>query len=274
MKKSLIVVLILLGLMFTGADLAFSDEIEWDDVKENPISAEMDSYPLLRQVMEGAFLDGEEMGAELLKTLSDTLPLLAALPAEDLESFAAAYSIPAEMVAESYYHALISTLRANITLYPDERNEAQAILKLLLFDDGEDGAKEAATPEALEKVMTGYQLPIGFLEYLQNREVEVEDEEQEDAADAEDDDNDEGDTSDADVDDDNDEGDTSDADIDEVDDRDDEDEPDAAIRDEGDRDDEDRDDEEEDSGHQSDDGDRSDSEDHDQDGDDQEDEDD
>ena len=68
MKNSFILVLLVLALLFTGANLAFAGEMEWEDVKDNPVSAEQASYPLLRQVMDGSF--DEEEGAEQMKTLS------------------------------------------------------------------------------------------------------------------------------------------------------------------------------------------------------------
>ena len=215
MRNKLIVTLLALALAFAGVSLAYASEAEWEDVKDNLISAELekDSYPLLRQIMNGAFDENES--AEQMKALSDALPLLAALPAEDLASFAAAYNLPVEAITESYYEALVNTLRANISLNPNESDEAQKTLKLLLSEDGEGADMAAVTPEALAQALASYQLPTGLADYLQNHDAGNEGGSQQDENLQGENDEDNGDQNDAAIEDgkDEDNGDQNDADI-------------------------------------------------------------
>ena len=127
---------------------------------------------LLELVMEGYMLEDDFESALNLQVLSAILPLLCEVTGGQIDSFAQAYGLPAELVTHAYCVSLANVLRAEIALNPVESGsalQAQEIFSLFLKSGNEAEKqlfRDGFTIEQLRELAQSYRLPQGFVAFL------------------------------------------------------------------------------------------------------------
>ena len=174
MKRLVAIILSLLLLLVQPLALADGTPVSelWARAKATPIEAslaEKQSTLLLQHTMDGMFLNENFDDQFNVLMLSQSLPMLSAIPAADIEAFATAYGLPLRAVANA--------LKAEIAMNPSSEEEyrnIQALLELFLTDDDaiidgvnvgsqQDAARRSITQEQIESIATKYRLPIEFV---------------------------------------------------------------------------------------------------------------
>ena len=127
---------------------------------------------LLELVMEGYMLEDDFANALNLQVLSAILPLLCEVTGGQIDSFAQAYGLPAELVTHAYCVSLANVLRAEIALNPAESGsalQAQETFSLFLKSGNEAEKqllRDGFTIEQLRELAQPYHLPPGFVAFL------------------------------------------------------------------------------------------------------------
>ncbi len=182
MKRLVAIILSLLLLLVQPLALADGTPVSelWARAKATPIEAslaEKQSTLLLQHAMDGMFLNENFDDQFNVLMLSQSLPMLSAIPAADIEAFATAYGLPLRAVEHNYYLSLANALKAEIAMNPSSEEEyrnIQALLELFLADDDaiingvnagsqQDAARRTITQEQIESIATKYRLPIEFV---------------------------------------------------------------------------------------------------------------
>ena len=182
MKRLVAIILSLLLLLVQPLALADGTPVSelWARAKATPIEAslaEKQSTLLLQHAMDGMFLNENFDDQFNVLMLSQSLPMLSAIPAADIEAFATAYGLPLRAVEHNYYLSLANALKAEIAMNPSSEEEyrnIQALLELFLTDDDaiidgvnvgsqQDAARRSITTDQLESIATQYRLPVEFV---------------------------------------------------------------------------------------------------------------
>ena len=182
MKRLVAIILSLLLLLVQPLALADGTPVSelWARAKATPIEAslaEKQSTLLLQHAMDGMFLNENFDDQFNVLMLSQSLPMLSAIPSADIDAFATAYGLPLRAVEHNYYLSLANALKAEIAMNPSSEEEyrnIQALLELFLTDDDaiidgvnagsqQDAARRTITTDQLESIATQYRLPVEFV---------------------------------------------------------------------------------------------------------------